>query len=273
MNFSRLNTIYWSKTIYNDDASNNINADINDTFTSNLLESMNDWVCCVERMEVSTNAIPYYDGSYEQESFSWDGGTASTSTIVSYSLEDTIDKLEKLMSDNKLGKLTIKAPWYIVWAVSTSVDAITTKITLPPKLNEILGFKDGTLSDNEKTSVVPRLGLGDQLQHVQIRSNMNLVSDTVGQTKTNIVTDLSTGISYNVSSTIANQVSSTLSGTARDKLIYVPTQRRWLNFNASSPLQVIRIFCEYVRPDGVSRMVTLPLGGVFTVKLGFYQRT
>ena len=274
MNFARLNTIYWTKTLYNSDSSKTIEADINDTFSSNLLASMNDWVCAVERMEISTNAIPYYDGAYEKENVvikDTDEATTGTNyslvSIVAYSLADTITQLNTLFA----GILVFTLGSDGTVTITKAGVAIGKAVDFPVGINTILGISNSTIpvADAAGVSSGPRFGLGDQLQQLQIRSNLNLVSDTVGQTKTNIVTDVSVAGIYNLTTAAGGGIGY----NGRDKLVYVPTQRRWLNFNSNAPLQVLRIFCEYVRPDGTSRMVNLPLGGVFNIKLGFYQRT
>lgn len=265
MNFARLNTTYWSKTLYNPNETL-LDADINDTFTINLLQSMNDWVCTVERLELTTNAIPFFDGEYEDEQITVNGVVeGDLTTLKAYSLQDLITKLNQMANGR------------VVWEVD-AVGFVTIRrrvdvggdIIIPSSLNHILGLGDGRLPHGtpSMSSKTPRFGIGDQLQHIQLRSNMNLVSDTVGQTKSNIVTDIAVNNNFTANVGGGNN----WSYLNRDKLVYTPQQRRWLNFNASSPLQVLRIFAEYVRPDGESRMVKLPRGGIFAIKLGFYQR-
>jgi hypothetical protein len=282
MNFARLNTLYWTKELANTnhDTGKLIDADLNETFTANLLEQASDWVVAVERFEVSCNAVPYYDGAFNQESWDlynigddWDDPLVAPvqqmniAGLVSYSLHDTIQQLDDLFGAAGgfigAGNYSIRIDNEgIVTLDRTNQAAYKSKI--PAKLNYILGLHD-EVADNEWKSAYPRIGCGDELDHIRISSNLDLISDTIGQAKTNIVTDLS------ISASISSNANS-FSWSPRDKVIYNAAERRYLIFNSSAPVQVIRLFVEYVQPDGTERKLQLPVGGVFNVKLGFYQR-
>lgn len=283
MNFARLNTLYWTKELSNtSDDGVLLDADLNETFTANLLEQASDWVVAVERFEVSLNAVPYYDGDFNNEN--WyiynvgdnpeDPGTAPVQTMacnfVGYSLDDLLTNINNAFATT-VGGQPINAGGYNItinkegFITLDRTNSAAFKSVIPPKLNYILGLFGEVAGVQMWRSKYPRIGVGDELDHVRISSNLDLISDTVGQTKTNIVTDLSIGSSISAS---ANG----FSWSPRDKLIYTPNERRYLIFNTSAPVQVIRMFVEYIQPDGTERKLQLPAGGIFNIKLGFYQR-
>lgn len=286
MNFARLNTLYWTKELSNlNDDGTYINADLNETFTSNLLDQASDWVVAVERFEVSLNAIPYYDGEFNNENIEiYNQGddpdvaaaqqTLALNTFKAYSLKDLLQKLNDIFGAAGLGQPSVAGAYQLAVdqegiVAFTRTNHAAYQIKLPPKLNYILGLFDepfGPVNGEQVWySKEPRISVGDELDHIRISSNLNLISDTIGQAKTNIVTDLS--VPANISAS-----GNDFSWSPRDKLIYTAQERRYLIFNSSAPVQIIRLFVEYVQPDGTERMVQLPPGGVFNVKLGFYQR-
>jgi len=286
MNFARLKTIYWTDSINNDkhDGSTR-NADINKTFTNNLIQQASDYICAVERLELNLNGIPYYDGEFNDETIEIKGSGDEVDGVLydeettyqsinftskAYSLPHLIDLMNSTLADIPVGSPSSDGTYIFSLDASGFVTLSRTnhdkyRIHFPLHLNNILGLYN-EVAEDDWTSEFPRWDIGDELQNIRISSNLNLVSDTVGQSKTNIVTDLSVGSSLSASSTGGYSFSS------RDKLIYTPTNRRWLNFNSSAPIQTIRIYCEYVLPDGTARMVLLPHGAVFAIKLGFYKR-
>lgn len=298
MNFARLQTLYWTKSLTNTNTDGtHIDADLNETFTSNLLDEADDYVIAVERFELSLNSVPYYDGSFNQESIQIfaaaddpnDPLVAAVQTIaidglIAYSLNDVIVKLNEIVGNAQpengvnpaaLMNLEFELDQEGIVTCSRTANHDQYKIKLPPKLIYVIGVHDDAnyskqLLTSRWKSDLPRISMGDELEHIRISSNLNLVSDTVGQAKTNVVTDLS------VPSAIGSSRSGATYGyswSPRDKLIYTPQgERRYLNFNSSAPVQVIRMFVEYIQPDGTERKVSLGTGGVFNIKLGFYKR-
>lgn len=281
MNFARLSTLYWTQSLYNtEEDGSSINADVDQTFTKNLLDKANDWIVAVERFELSCNGIPYYSGEEHQEEVivmrrvSGADNTEETRVLIdfnAYSIPDLIDRINEAFGENNTTRdadfeLEIDNDGYIYFT-KTDLDFYP---VWPAKLNYILGLIDDEDNDISNTvdwvSEFPRWGMGDELDHITIKSNLNLVSDTIGQEKTNIVTDLSVPANLSASSDGGYAYS------ARDKLIYTPSERRYLNFNSTAPVQVIRLYCEYTSPDGAKRMVKLPHGGVFNIKLAFFHR-
>lgn len=278
MNFARLSTLYWTQSLSNlESDGSTIDADLDQTFSKNLLDKANDWIVAVERFELSLNGIPYYNGKTHNEYLSvWNRTTDAEDSFIlldfdSFSLHDTIKKLNEYFGVNNTAvtnnwEIQVDGEGFVTF--STSNTNYFPKF--PQKLNYILGLVDD--NDYSKSDTInwtsehPRWGLGDELDHITIKSNLNLVSDTIGEEKTNIVTDLSIPAGLSASS------GGGYSYSARDKLIYTPSERRYLNFNSTAPVQVIRLFVEYQTPDKTRRIVRLPHGGVFNVKLAFFHR-
>jgi hypothetical protein len=284
MNFARFNALYWTSNLTNTNSDGSyVDADINETFTSNLLENGGDYICAVERLELNLNGVPYYDGEYEGESIEIratgaDGvnpvdGLMQTINVTfkSYSLKNTIDQLNIMLAAEAVNSTTtlgafvfsLDADGFVTLSRTNSTNFYT---VFPNRLNQILGLYNEVAGETNWISGEPRWDIGDSLQHIRLTSNLNLVSDTVGQAKTNILTDLSVNSSLSASSNGGYSYSS------RDKMIYTPSEHRYLNFNSSAPVQIIRIVAEYVQPDNTSRVVQLPVGASFNIKLGFYQR-
>lgn len=283
MNFARLSTLYWTQSLANlDPDGDTINADVDQTFTKNLLDKANDWIVAVERFELSCNGIPYYAGEehleeivvYTRAANADDDDIETTRIDVgfnAYSIPNLLDLLNVAFGEDNDTRdanfeLSIDADGFISFT-NTNLDIYP---VFPDKLNTILGLFDDenhTVSNTQDwVSEYPRWGLGDELDHITIKSNLNLVSDTIGQEKTNIVTDLS------VPSNLSAASDGSFGYSARDKIIYTPSERRYLNFNSTAPIQVLRLYCEYNSPDGTKRLVKLPPGGVFNIKLAFFHR-
>lgn len=58
--FKDLNVTYWTNTLYND-SDIDINATMEESFNNPLIDVASNYVCAIERMEISGNAIPFYD--------------------------------------------------------------------------------------------------------------------------------------------------------------------------------------------------------------------
>lgn len=64
--FKDLNVTYWTNTLYND-SDININATMEESFNNPLIDVASNYVCAIERMEISSNAIPFYDADTDPD--------------------------------------------------------------------------------------------------------------------------------------------------------------------------------------------------------------
>lgn len=279
MNPSRLNVLYWTKTLLNDNASE-LQAVMEQTFQSPIIQRANDYIMSVERFEVNLNGVPFYSSS-NNESIIVAADEKDYQEIALtkdvYSLPDLIDYLNGLLDEqdptsySKLYNLgfTLEANGFVTMSFTNFA---TLTITLPTILNHILGIESEDIDDAEifVTSRYPRWDIGDMIDHIRLVSNLDLVSDTVGQARTNIVTDVA--VPSSISQSIVGISSENYSINQRQKLNYTPFERRYLNFSSPVPIQTIRVYAEYVLSDGSSYIINLPRGASFSVKFGFYYR-
>lgn len=310
---NKTQVIYWTGQVYNDSA-DSVDAVITEQFNSALVEKCTDYVLAVERFEVNLNGVPFYDiDQNETITFTYDlAGIAQPPVVLNlntmrdtYSMLQLIDGINRLILDDGTmhsGEATQTATTftmalniddfgfvYFSWDLMTGANSVAPVvpvavtnmvITLGPVVNQCLGLEDGDLDEvNDPDtgyyySRYPRFDTGDLCEHVRLVSNLMLISDTSGQAKTNIVTDVAAISSYVTShdGLPVNGGATNFSFSQRQKLVYQPTQRRWLNFAAPVALTYISIWAEYVRPDGESVMIKLPRGAMFAIKLGFYYR-
>ena len=285
MNFEKLRIFYWTGSRESVDDVSPIEAEISQFLASPILAKSDEYVCAVERFELSLNAIPFYDGMItgrpEQILITNVEGDELYIDISfkSYSLLDTLRKLNTLLNedddeDDDIGPITFNLDTDGFITCSTPAFEFGITILFPTYLNAILGFSDTSpASGSSIVSTFPRFGLGDNLKRIQITSNLGIFSDTVGQAKTNILTDIDIAGEFQSSVEVElTDVSGTASYPPRSKLIVLPKERRYLNFSSPAPLQSILIRATYVDIMGRSQTVSLPKGGVFAIKLGFYKR-
>jgi len=290
---AKTQVIYWTGQVYNDSASE-IDAVISEQFTSPLVEKCTDYVLAIERFEVNLNGVPYYDKSAQNDTiiFTYVIGGVNTVVVILltdntiereiYSLLQLLDEINALIGANLLlatAGMSINMDDYgYIYFSWTNVNVTAMDIAVNDHLNEYIGFESTTgiiqANGGYLYSTYPRFDTGDLCEHVRIVSNLMLVSDTSGQAKTNIVTDVGAISSYSTSHAglPGNGGQTTFSLSQRQKLCYQPAQRRWLNFAAPVALTYISIWAEYVRPDGESVTISLPRGAMFAIKLGFYYR-
>ena len=138
-----------------------------------------------------------------------------------------------------------------------------------------------------------RIDAGNIPAIIQVRTSLPLESDQINTAKFNIATDFSLTQASSVSTsytldkntpvTDVPEITPKLSYINKvngmgwnfnvgGMILYQPNERRWLNFNSSSPIFNIRIWIEYVTQDGTIAKVKLPYGCKFSIKLGFYQK-
>lgn len=302
MSFSRIKPTYVSLSVSNKDNNNTlltdstINATIRQVYSNPMLDNASDYVMCVERLELSTNGIPFYPGSTLLESI-YIGEVGGEQEIIEYVLEKDVYSLTELLiglSELLKTKKTaddVPAVFHDVTIsineyghITMTLDALYEygdfNITFPQYLNNILGLfpQDSDYWDgNVCTSKYPRLDIGDYFSHIILTSTLPTVTDNVVGSKELILTDFAPPSSYGVSysedpnTLVINGAS--FNTNIRQKLIYVPNERRYLELNGNFPIQNIEISAKYI--DTVSEdshFVPLPIGGTFQIKLGFYKK-
>jgi hypothetical protein len=278
-------TIYWTSTLYN--SSDNINEEIyaivEEIFNQPLLYNAGSYKVAIERMEITTNNIPLYSGSdTDPESIILtDRGNNATYPAFliesAYGLGDLLMYVEKQVNAAALGVTATADPLDLSIESSGKIlmefqDNDAFSITLPPRLNRILGLDTTgfTLAPPyEVASKYPRFDMGDELHLIRISSNLPITSDYAGQAKSNIITDVAVPSAF--SGGYANSIADDgVSMVSRQKLIYIPTNRRYLDILTPIPISNLRVTADYVMPDGTEVPVKLPPGGIFSLKLGFY---
>lgn len=160
------------------------------------------------------------------------------------------------------------------------------KLLIPNKLNQILGMyledKPTPLGAPYRNDPIiwrsrhPRWDCGDSGARIRISSNIGVSSDNLQGGQTNILTDLEipTGtFGRGGPSPISNlEINQTFSLAHRQKIDYAPQRLRWLNIVDPSPIYQMVISANYVTPDGTSKIIELPVGMSFSIKLAFYSR-
>lgn len=289
--------IYWTAEVVNNDSELGY-AVIEQQFNQPLVDKATDYILAVERFQVNLNGVPFYDLSDNLDFIALTGFVGPTvineqiyvsSSLPSvapqtqiYSFMQLIEQLQAQITanptlTNTVG-LTINVDSYGFVYFEWTGDYTAISIDIPSKLNRVLGFEVSISAvpgpGGYWYSRYPRYDIGDICEHVRLVSNLMLVSDTAGQAKTNIVTDVANLTSYQstINGFVSQGGSTSFTFTPRQKLTYQPNERRWLNFAAPVPISFIRIQAEYVDADGNSSIIPLPRGGAFCIKLGFYYR-
>ena len=278
MNVSRTDVVYWTKTLFNS-SSDSIYATIEETFSSPMIQKADSYVLCVERFEIALNGIPYYDSTRGEVITLTNINSGEPTELKldqdAYTLNELVDYISEQASTNNYQTAKFSIEIDSSGYIGISLDYQDYTLQIPTYLNYVLGMETAdTPNENGSTwySKYPRFDCGDEIDHIRLVSNLDLVSDNLGQAKTNIVTDVAnpTSVSGSASSGLNPTYGYTFS--QRQKLMYVPYQRRFLNFSSPVPIQILRISCEYVRSDGTSSIIKIPRGGNFSIKLGFYKR-
>lgn len=293
MSYNKTQVMYWTGTVYNDGtAGDSIPAIITEQFNQPLVDKATDYVLCVERFEINLNAVPYYDITLEEKFDITYFDTTGRAIVVDfstfktniYSLLQLVDAINSvLLADTNASSngmtLNLDAYGFIYFSWTGNVTQfVLTYTTNPSIIQQTLGF--GTTSQYKAGvngyyySVYPRFDCSDNCEHIRIISNLNLVSDTAGQAKTNIVTDVANVDSFQTSTQglpYSNNGITTFTFTQRQKLTYQPFVRRWLNFAGPTPISYLQITAEAVRGDNSSNIIYLPVGASFSIKLGFYS--
>lgn len=149
------------------------------------------------------------------------------------------------------------------------------QIEFPKYLNMILGL--GELQGVNESTIISdfaRFDLGDELAHVLLATSLPVISDSVGQQLAQVLTDFAPTSSYGGSYTLNGNdlVASGVTLNSRQKLIYVPAEKRYLDLTSPFNIRYIRIQAFYITNYSDNLVVQLPIGGMFQVKLGFYSK-
>lgn len=304
---SRLKPFYVSLSVRNNQinaatfdfnsADDIILANVNTNFRQPIMEKASDYLCAVERMELNLNGVPFYDGSnftsltyvQNQETLIIRSRITPSMTwpyILSqsaYSLSHLFEILNSINyqdpNDNTIFNLTwsLNKDGFTVVSIVGGKTFTRFQIEIPRRLNEILGISTDR-QINGRTSVdsaFPRIDCGDDLDHVILITNLPTNSDSLGNVKNQVLTDFSSPSQY--SNSLAYGADGTLirSGfttNIRQKIIYNPNERRYLELLGDFPITNIQVQAMYVNQDGTQKNVPLPLGASFELKLGFYLK-
>lgn len=278
-------------------------------FNHDIIDDASKYVCAVERMELSVNAIPVYNckntllgGKFEEIiCTAYDPNGTEIDRDV-WQVDDSFYGIDQLINYfNKIVffqirpyenftttykvriAMTMDANGFFILQMYTDqnngniilFDKI--KLSFPTYLNYILGFavQPDTNHSSYMYSAYPRLDCGDELNHIIISSNLPTVSDNVSGVMSNCLTDFAPPTVYQSSSGIDNNGSLYLNGyslNCRQRLIYTPTEKRYLDMISNLALREIQIRAFYVTPWGATNIVNIPIGGTFVIKLGFYEK-
>lgn len=293
-NFAKLRVKYFTKTLRNPETADGtnppINAEIIQNFNSAVIDNAQEWVIAVERFELNLNAIPFYDGQagdvisvvgiaapYIGQAYDVD------INFIAYSLPHFIE----LLNDQWQADATAPIGPVAVYLTNDGFIQLThgtmasLSITLTARINRVLGLHQSEFDTPAGLwqSRNPRWDTGDLLQHIRITSNLGLTSDTIGQTRSNVLTDLAVIKDLSASNGEGQQqnaATKTFSYSQRQKIQYDPRQRRYINILYPQPIINLQISAYYVYTDENNieqqKPVQLEEGMEFSIKLGFYKR-
>ena len=272
---------------------------IQQAYNTPIVNKANDYVMAIERLEVNLNGVPFYQALDSEQIKLTLIGDPNTNVakplkeLTAWSLYDLIRILNSYMQNGTIvdnggnGDLfkdklqfSLDAEGFVSMSTTNYLTHKNYDFEFPASLNQVLGLEDAFPSDvtiqiNNVTSRFPRFDCGDQLSYIRVVSNLPTVSDSVGQSKSNILTDLYFGLTFGASVTDPTQPTDAsirpFNWSPRQKVIYNPPIRRFLNLRSSAPINDIEISCEFVRPDGSSAPISLPRGCEFTLKIGFWN--
>jgi len=172
---------------------------------------------------------------------------------------------------------SISKDGFIIVSLLDSRNFTDLQIEFPRRLNLILGISTNQqfATKTECNSLYPRVDLGDDLDHIILQTSLPTNTDALGNVRLQVLTDFaaptgySNSLSYGANGTL---IRSGFSTNLRQKLIYTPSERRYLELLGDFPINNITIDAYYINTDEVIKIVPLPLGSFFEIKLGFYLR-
>lgn len=299
MNFSRLKPQYVSlhKANNQDSSDNNvydpansadnfIEASLTETYKSPVFTDSSQYVVAVERMELSLNGVPFYYADGEVIYVIERANPLNTTNVAlnshAYSLSQllTILNATTFVDPITAGNFTIifslTKEGFISMTLQGGKSFVNIYLEFPRRLNMILGISTNAQTTGSiASSPIPRLDMGDNLQHIVLSSNLQTVSDVIGNAALQVLTDFAPPTSY------SNSLGYTAGGALqqsgfstnlRQKVIYNPNERRYLDLISPFGIQQITIDAYYTDIDGNNRKILLGLGGNFDIKLGFYLK-
>lgn len=303
--FARLKPFYVSMSCRNNALTNydvatspdsTIDAVCKTVFNSAIVEKASDFVIAIERMELSCNAIPFYDSTDTSVSHTiyirslTNNMLAPQGTALvwnAYSITHLLSLLNSLTftDPNNLADPKFSIIWTLssdgfIWMTMPPGAKYTfdvLQVEIPQSLNNILGIST-TLQlpgTRECRSVYPRLDLGDDLDHIVLRTDLPTYSDSLGNVKLPVLTDFSPPSAFSSTLTVGpNGIfeDNAFSTNMRQKLIYTPSERRYLELVGDFPINNITVDAFYQSNNSKLKKVVLPLGGCFEIKIGFYLR-
>lgn len=316
MSYSRIKPTYVTLSIVNNAIDNYdetstpdeyLFAEITETYNNPVIDKASDYVCCIERMELSLNAIPFYDARKDtnlpieviniRSRFpGYTDNVFPTEVIYSaYSLSQLLNQLSTQYTYRNPNfnvntgnvepvNIDIKFALTIDGFIKVSIqgtDFNRIQIEFPRRLNMILGIstkvQPKTGEQDYCYSSIPRLDTGDDLQRIIITTNLPTNSDTTGNVRLPVMTDIGVenGSAFSSNIILTNSGIYDSQGWTvplRDKLVYVPTERRFLDLNGDFPLNNIQMAALYVTLDKKYKKVPVAFGGEFSLKLGFYLK-
>ena len=257
--------VYWSNTFINK-ADEPVDAKCEEYLDKNLLDNPSNWIVCCERFELSLNGIPFFPESINSINLFNPGGGAGQNLTVptSYSLMDLITNVNRVL-----------APHGDIEMLPDGRTQLTSagpfEITLSERLNFIFGLSNSATAAAPVVSDAPRLDLGDELDHIVLKTTLPVVSDVAGQRFQRVLTDVSPIETVSMTSQLQNLGNvQAVSWNPRQQLIYAPHVRRFVNMKSGASINSIGVEAFYTDYQGETHPVKLKKGMKFSVKLGFY---
>lgn len=323
-NLGRLKPKYISLGITND-TDDLIDASIHQDYGVAAIQKLDNYVVCIERMEINLNGIPFYRHNPTDEGnevirfmqrnnadplLDLEIGTF-TLTEDYYNLFDLFEKLNTYLyiisvpglifnanysfnlqfGLDEVGRINISVLYMNPGGFFTAPPANDWQyfyIIFPTYMNMIMGFKRSNFDlantsgavgvwGNFATSSYPQLDCGDNLNHIILTSSLPVISDSIDVVQANVLTDVCPVSNYVPNANYPENNNYQLAGSGwslntRQKLIYIPTERRYLDLIAPFAMRYIQVDAFYMTNIMTSLKVQLPPGGTFQIKLGFYQK-
>lgn len=305
MSFYRdTNVVYYNNQVVNNTLKT-IEASILQRFPIPFIQDASNYVIVVERLELNTNGIPFYDPLEEPDNpvnvedniFVLTVTDLSNTkftldlTGLSFGLHDFSINLntafQEAVSPYEIFNdftMDIDIEGFAILTVTNGAIDNLTNIQFPTLMRNILGirFEDKQSTTDPKISkiksIYPRYDMGNLAPLIRLVTDLPLVSDMAGRSTVNMATDLiqaggTITVSRNVTVTGGQtSFSQTVNTSPKQLLVYSSPKNRYLNMQSQSPINSIYLRCDFVLADGQTRRVLLPPGGRFNIKLAFYRR-